>query len=446
MQTFSNTVLIEINRNNLRLLTSDQKSVEISIDQAIVNDTKIVSKDEFFQILKSAFKSLNSKVTKAVFIVSEKEIYDRFFVVRNDQGDVFENLRTQALEFAGTPLEELYCTYQKMSPFVYQFIGIPKDVVNTYLELSEGLGLKLDAVLPMSFVFAQFVGSLSPFFFVHKGVDESALVASEYGGVYFSGTYNSTADINEKTASLIKELSAFNREKPVTDIYYVGDALEIPAPFVAHKVELPTLGDTFQQFERLVMAGSILSDRYEDITGAYYNFKNVLHLELGTPNQTSIVKYTVPALAVLSVLVLGFFGFNYLNKASVDTNQKSEVIGASDNKQEPKTDVKEEVKEPTPTPVLLDKSLLKIRVENGVGVAGMATKTKTVVEGYGYKVSEVGDADKTGYEKSQLKVKSSKKDYLDILKKDLSEKFELEVTDSLDETKGYDVLLVVGKK
>jgi hypothetical protein len=264
--------------------------------------------------------------------------------------------------------------------------------------------------------------------------------------VYFSGTYNSTTDINEKTASLIKELSAFNREKPVTDVYYVGENLEMPAPFVAHKVELPSLGDTFQQFERLIMAGSILSERYEEVESAYYNFKNVLHIELGTPNPTSITKYTVPALAVISVLVLGFFGFNYLNQTNAKNNQKSEVIGASDKKEEPKPTVTEEVKEPTPTPVLLDKSLLKIRVENGVGVAGMATKTKAVVEGYGYKVLEVGDADKTGYEKTQLKVKGSKKDYLELLKKDLSEKYELETADNLDESKGYDVLLIIGKK
>jgi ribosomal protein S8 len=35
---------------------------------------------------------------------------------------------------------------------------------------------------------------------------------------------------------------------------------------------------------------------------------------------------------------------------------------------------------------------------------------------------------------------------LELLKKDLSEKYELETADNLDESKGYDVLLIIGKK
>ncbi len=451
MQTFTNTLLVEINRNSLRLLTSDLKSLEVSLDGSIVNDTKILDKDGFFQALKSAYKSLNTKLTKVVFIVSEKEIYDRFFVVRNDDTDIFDGLKAQAVEFVGGPLDQMYNTYQKMSPFIYQYVGIPKDIIDTYLELSEGLGLKLEAILPVSFIFAQFVGSLSPFFFVHKGVDESALVASEYGGVYFSGTYNSSADMNEKTASLIKELSTFNREKPVTDVYFVGDPLEISAPFVAHKLDIPSQdsSETFPQFERLLMTHSILKARYEEIVDAYYNFRNVLHLELGAPNNTSIVKYVVPSLAVVSVLVLGFFGFTYLSKNNTSAKKEdAQVIGASDAKKDDagsKTS-QDAPKEATKSAVLLDKSALKIRVENGVGVAGMASKAKAQVESYGYKVSEVGDADKTGYQKTVLKLKASKKDFLDLLKKDLSEKYDLEVSQDLPESKGYDVLLIIGNK
>lgn len=67
----------------------------------------------------------------------------------------------------------------------------------------------------------------------------------------------------------------------------------------------------------------------------------------------------------------------------------------------------------------LDRADLSIVVLNGSGVSGAAGKLSTKLKDLGYTVSSTGNADSSDYESTEINVKSTKKNFLNLLKKDL---------------------------
>lgn len=101
----------------------------------------------------------------------------------------------------------------------------------------------------------------------------------------------------------------------------------------------------------------------------------------------------------------------------------------------------------TPTPTTtsgLDRSNLKIAVQNGSGVAGAATKATDILKKLGYEVASSGNADNFEYTDTTIQVKSTKKGYLDMLKKDLGDTYTIGSATS-DYTGEADAVIIVGK-
>ena len=103
MHDFSKCLLIELNKNYLKALASNGETSIIEFDKNIVTDTKIVLLDEFTSKLKELIKGLKEKPQKVVFLVEEKDFYDRFFVVRGDDKNAAGSLREQASAFLLPP-------------------------------------------------------------------------------------------------------------------------------------------------------------------------------------------------------------------------------------------------------------------------------------------------------------------------------------------------------
>lgn len=102
----------------------------------------------------------------------------------------------------------------------------------------------------------------------------------------------------------------------------------------------------------------------------------------------------------------------------------------------------------TPAPTLsggLDRADLTIEIQNGSGVAGAATKVSDILKNLGYDISSTGNADNFDYTKTVIQVKSTKKAYLDTLKKDLSTDYTIGSATS-DYTGDADALVIVGKE
>jgi len=111
---------------------------------------------------------------------------------------------------------------------------------------------------------------------------------------------------------------------------------------------------------------------------------------------------------------------------------------------------------PTPTPkpsanpvdkaTGLDRSKLNVLIQNGSGEAGVATKASDYLKGLGYDVSSTGNADNYNYTNVTIQVKSSKSDYLALLKKDLGFNYTIGSTSSdLQDSSTEDALVIIGK-
>lgn len=112
----------------------------------------------------------------------------------------------------------------------------------------------------------------------------------------------------------------------------------------------------------------------------------------------------------------------------------------------------------TPTPTLkpsassidqasgLDRKDLSVTVQNGSGEAGVAGKAADVLRNLGYNVAGTGNADNFNYSDVTIQVKSPKKDFLALLKKDLSTNYTIgSATSDLSATSSSEALVIVGK-
>ncbi len=443
MQSISDTVFVEIKKNTLRLLIPNQTQIKVDLDETVAQDTKIISLDDFSSLLKSTIKASKVKVSKIVFIVEEKDFYDRFFVVRGDDKDVTGSLREQASLFVGSSLDDLYCVYQKVSPFVYQFIGVKKNHVDAFTSVASSLSLKLVGIFPISFVFVKLVSSFDPFLYIFRDGEESTLIASEYGGVYFSGTFTTTSEVNAKTSTLLNELSTFNRERPLTNVYFTGENIEVGPQFTTKRIDVEGIDNSENKgFEKLIICSKLLKDDFSEIEGSYFNLKNFTEHRVGSRKPFSIVKYTVPALVVASVVGVVFYLSTINKPADSSSKENPQVIGANQViKESESKDV-----ESSPSAVVVDKKTVKIRVENGAGVVGTAAKARDFLTGLSYSVIEVGNASKFDYPETVVSYKQSKKDFMDTLLNDLKQKYSPKTGEVIAEDKQYDFLIIIGKK
>lgn len=108
-------------------------------------------------------------------------------------------------------------------------------------------------------------------------------------------------------------------------------------------------------------------------------------------------------------------------------------------------------KKVTPTPskisdsTTIDRSKLTIAIQNGGGVPGAGNKMSAKLKDLGYVVASTGNADSFDYDKTVIQVKSTKKEYLDLLKKDLSSDYTLGTTSATLTSGTADAVVIVGK-
>jgi len=91
---------------------------------------------------------------------------------------------------------------------------------------------------------------------------------------------------------------------------------------------------------------------------------------------------------------------------------------------------------------VLDKSALSISVLNGSGKAGAAASLRAILEAAGFKVSKVGNTEKTL--QSRLEIKDSKNDYAALVVEVIADKYIVDKIVSLAETEAVDAVFIIG--
>jgi hypothetical protein len=94
----------------------------------------------------------------------------------------------------------------------------------------------------------------------------------------------------------------------------------------------------------------------------------------------------------------------------------------------------------------LDRSKLSITVENGSGAEGVAGKAADVLKTLGYNIVTTGNADNFNYQGVTIKVKSDQKNFLNLLKQDLSKDYTVTASSSdFGSDSPTDALVIIGK-
>lgn len=165
---------------------------------------------------------------------------------------------------------------------------------------------------------------------------------------------------------------------------------------------------------------------------------------------------------IFLVIVLGFvliknifFGSQEQKEEATPTPVATEFQFPTDSPVPTETPAEEKEVTPTPTNKVvnpvdsstgLDRSTLEVEVQNGSGEKGVAAKAADVLKGFGYKISSTGNADNYDYIEVTIKVKSTKSNFLALLKKDLGFSYTVGSTSAnLDSSSTADALVIIGK-
>lgn len=142
-----------------------------------------------------------------------------------------------------------------------------------------------------------------------------------------------------------------------------------------------------------------------------------------------------PILLIISAVISGFFIYRW-----GVSNQLPKITQSEEGLQT--------VQSPSPQPnVEIERKDLKIEVLNGAGIAGIAVLAKTFLEEKGYENVEVGNADNYDFKTTLVEIKESKKNYTDMLIKDLSDKYKASVSSTfLGKESDFDAVVTIGTK
>lgn len=165
-------------------------------------------------------------------------------------------------------------------------------------------------------------------------------------------------------------------------------------------------------------------------------------------------------IVILGLIIFGVIRFIGGSKSDQNTTSPTPTIetfptNIPEPTEEDVTPTKEPTKTPTPKPTInpidkasgLNRSKLSVHVLNGSGITGAARKAADSLEGLGYNIIQIGNADSSTYEKTIIQIKSAKDNYLDLLKKDLSSSYSLGTASAdLSDSERPDVIVIVGKE
>lgn len=453
-------LIISLNKNTLRISTIDKeatlKTAVADIPKEIADDTRILDTAGFASILGDAVSQvsvLSKNKLSLNFVMEPQDILLRYVTVSKNGQELGDQIVSEIkAKDPDLPLENLYFSYKKMAPFVYQFIGIRKDVIENYLEVSNAVGIGLKSVVPWVLALPKYEKINDPAIFVSKIDGDQVIALSELNGVFFAGTYK-TEKTPEELAGLVKELSFYKRSSPIKGIFtFKCDSFEMPG-YDIKKITAPEFSGGLNAPDGFEINNIVnfLLDSDETFLDSQLNVLNMLPLPV-VERKSSALLVTGSVIGALLLLVGGYFGIKSLGDREDSTQlaqeptqqQETQVLSESTQQNEKPEKKPEETPEKDPN-LEIKKGNLKIRVENGAGVGGLAAKTKEFLEGLGYTVLTIDTADALT-KPTILRFKpSATEEYKTLISDDLKAKFpEIEVKEDLPEDSDYDLLMTVG--
>ena len=435
---------INLNGSTLKIAlyngTQPTKLVTEDLLPAASSHSRIVDAHEFAkEFSRILAQDLGNTLPKLpMYFLLEPELTELFLLTTN-KGD--ENTYEQFLHQIKDCLvdenpDNLYFGYFKLAPFIYQFVGIKKDLLQTFLDAGNEIGLEIGGILPFGLILPKTNTDISSLFVLPHG-DSNTVVFSELTGTSFAEKLDKKIGLNE-LIELYWKLSVYNTKAGELNIYSFFPNEHI---FSSHKVLPLGNGDLEKGYEEIGLTKRTLEEN-PTMLDSQTNLLNLL------PVPQAIGGKSFPAVAVASIasvlLVGGLIlqltvGFTNIlgNKAPTQVRENQTVL--SEQKVAPA-----EIKPDEKPQKEFKRTDLKIRVENGNGVAGSAGKLKTYLEGFGYTVVSVGNSDRTDYAKTMIKLPRDLVDYKDLLTNDLKTNYSVEIVNVDAKFTDFDLLIIAG--
>jgi len=413
-----------------------------------VDNSQIVDAKVFANILAEAIVALvgpNAKNSTLHFLVEPQDVYVRFISTRKDSGDVSSQIEAEvAAKLEGVNVADLYYSCQKIAPFVFQFVGIKKNAVSAYLEVGSSLGIPVAAVTPWVLLLPKYVNKGAPCVFLARRLDNQIVALSELNGVYFSEAYTEDKSV-EELQTLVQKLSVYERSKPIQNVYTLDyEQFSLSSSYVVAELFADEKFAKWPQHKLHVLYESVMAaDPNGALFGTQLNLLNLLPVPVGSQKQSSLVYVGATLGVVLSVgaLVGGIMMLKNSGRSALEkVQQPQQVLSEATHDATESTQTTQSQQLPE-----LKRDDIRLRVENGAGVAGVAAKSRDELLALGYQVVSIGNAAENRSD-TLVRMKADKRVYRDLLFSDLKDKHDVVIEDTLAADAEYDVLVVIGAK
>ncbi len=426
------------------------KGVSADVTKDVVDDNRILNNQEFAVALKELISAVTDKKPRNLalnILIEPNDVLFKFVTVNKHGGEIEDQIinevKTKDKDF---PLEEMYFSYQKIAPFVYQFIGVKKEVLDSYLEVATLLEMSLKCVIPWTILLPRFTNKNEPAIYISKVAGKQVVVLSEFNGVFFSGIYEEDKSTKE-LQKIVQELSVFKRSDPINKVYiYNYDNFSLNPDYQVLDIEIPNSDlEEAKGYEMHLLQG-YMKDNDKDILTTQVNLLNLLPVPVVVKERNMALVYSGAAslILLLGLLIGGGILMNRSRQHDKDmagNNANKEVLS-----EDTQVNNQDEQNQPQPAEKKLDlkQEDLTLRIENGAGIPGVAGRTETFLSEKGYVVDSIGNANEVGLEQTLIRIKPDKSSYKDLLLEDMKQYFDAKVQEDLPADSAYDALIIVG--
>lgn len=445
-------ITISLSENVLKVSTIENKEfkgVAADVTKGVVEDYDIKSPEEFAAALKELISAITDKNLRKLslnVLVEPNDVIYKFIPVKKQSGDIedqiIDEVKDKVKEF---PLEEMYFSYRKIAPFVYQFIGVKKEIIENYLEVANILGLNLRGIFPWIMLLPRFTNNNEPAIYLTKVAGKQVVALSEFNGIFFSGVYEDDKSTKE-LQKIVEDLSIYKRKDPINKVYvYNYENFSLNPEYQVLDIEIPNSDLEAAKGYEMHLLLDFMKEKDKDLLTTQTNIINLLPVPVVQEEKSKAIVYVGVATAVLLLgLVVG--GAVYLNRSGdgpeviESTAQENEVL-SEDTGGEVSDQQEEQDQEQTQD---LNREDLVLRIENGAGIPGVAGRTETFLSDQGYVVDSIGNADEVGRAQTLIRIKPEKSQYQTLLLEDMAEDFDAVVEEDLPEDAAYDALIIIG--
>ncbi|KKT69577.1 MAG: hypothetical protein UW65_C0019G0004 [candidate division WWE3 bacterium GW2011_GWB1_44_4] len=409
----------------------------------VASHSRIVDPKEFgLQFSRLLAENFGHELPKlpALFVL-EPELTDLFLLAldKNTEENSEEVVKQIKEKLIHEDIQNIFFSYYRIAPFVFQFVGIQKETIQGFLDAVSTLAIPLTGVFPLGLILPKTNTNVASMF-IFPAETENTVVFSELTGTSFAEKLEGKIAIDE-LIKLFWQLSVYSTKNTGPTIYTFKNFVHKIPSYKPRAVEMT---QTTEGYEKLQVTKDTIAKNPQLLT-SQANLLNILSVP-----QSSNKKIPVPAViaaGVVSILAMVLVVLQFtVGIGSLFTSQEREVLAdqTAQNQDQTKTEVPQQQEEQPAKE--LKRSDIKLRVENGNGVPGSAGKLKAYLEGFGYTVASVGNAVKTDYPSTTILLPNSLADYKDLLANDLKTNYTVEVTATDTKADGYDVLIIVGAK